>query len=799
MWSLWTISLVLLVARTFGSSDLCGRWSPSNWSSTSRLGCTQNGQSCAKLNPSYPLSSSDFDRAWFSRGDTSLLDAFLRDLANGCTSSQSENMTVVVLGGSETAGHGTSNTTMRWSSVLERWLLRTYPAARVSVKNLAMPSSSTSDALAVQIPRLWSQHENVRLVIVEYGVNDAHVSDVAVVSATEKLVDAVLKHVPDPPALLYFELFRIGGSPSDTRHHCMDDGHGVVNDRVCTKFFHVQDVHARITVPRRVPVVSYRDVVWQDLSQPLWGGRQKFHPLWAGVVHPNDVTHQIVADVLTKALQERANELCENKASIKKPAASLTPLAWCDMLHGKAGDPALGVRAEDLRRAWFHDPLVGIWAARLDAALAAMLGPNEPARPLRVAVVLGDDSNWPELLAAWLDSVGAGRVSLVYLAAPGGAHGLAAAPTVGEPFDSTVAFAAALNNTSLDFLNSVDLVLVDLASADGRKAGLLERDVTTATRSIVAALARTELALVFVETYYAADSAESCANMCAGKQPGRVVMRADLRLCSSFYFAQDAHCAALVPLAVPVVSVRDVAWPLLGEVPAPLSGQMQAERTALVVSRALSRRGRAALGCACDEKNHFLELFASEEQDADLCAADAALTVVSAQLGNLQRAASTAHLGWRFYEDASGRGAGWIYEQPDAAQAKGQNNMDALLALRLNVRIAEPRIHVSFLKTYSCVGKARAWVGLVDPWAATAPANASKCGVELDAHWDQKLSLPQVANFHPPPECFHGAQIAREKGGVIAATLYLRPAPTRALPHCQPAPTKFKLVYISTC
>ena len=75
-----------------------------------------------------------------------------------------------------------------------------------------------------------------------------------------------------PPSLRYLETFRIGGNKADALKHCELDGAAVVGELLCSQMYHVQDAHALAAVPKRVPMVSYRDVAWPrlDAPRPRW-------------------------------------------------------------------------------------------------------------------------------------------------------------------------------------------------------------------------------------------------------------------------------------------------------------------------------------------------------------------------------------------------------------------------------------------------------------------------------------------------------------------------------------------------
>ena len=214
--------LWLIFAAAHAASDLCRSWNETRapWSETRQLPCTTSNQACGGAED--PLSG-HLEDAWFSRGDTARLDRFLRGLAHPLSRASSGESgrvayvaphdakggreaelddarpAIVVLGGSMTAG---TNAASPWPERLGAWLARAYPRARVDVHNWAQGSSGSGIALAQVVPRLAGLRDRLKLVIVDFGVNDAHYGATEVVIATEKIVDRVLA-LPAAPALVY--------------------------------------------------------------------------------------------------------------------------------------------------------------------------------------------------------------------------------------------------------------------------------------------------------------------------------------------------------------------------------------------------------------------------------------------------------------------------------------------------------------------------------------------------------------------------------------------------------------------
>ena len=798
---------------------LCRDWTETRppWNETKLLPCDDKGTLLCKLG-AYPLDGLLQD-AWFSRGDTTRLDIFLRALERP----SEEKHAIVVLGGSMTEGH---NANTPWPGRFQMWLNRTYPLANVEVLNWGAGSTGSGIALNTRVPRLAGLGERLKLVIVDFGVNDAHYGVTDVVIASEQIMDIVLE-LPAKPALVYLETFRIGGNPGDAIHHCATDGAAVVSKLLCSTMYHVQDAHALSAVPKRVPIISYRDVVWPMLETPRFSAKgccsgntkdDTGKALWSNAVHPKDITHQLVTDVLTYALQERANELClapkkEPAVSVNKPSRTQT----CDALNQPVDSAVQAIETEKRRRVWYSHGF-GAWATRLDNVLARSAARSEP---LEIGVIGGafaaSSGSWPAIFGTWCESMfgGHAHVRVRYLAPS--ADGLAAQDA---PFafnssrsaaDSVASLAAARDAGIL----SVNLVIVDLASTDALNDHVTEPEAYRAFKDIIEAVSRiagkhvsSAPALLFLETYAAA-TPQRASQICE-MRVGREVLKQDPRFCASFYYMHTTHAHAIVPKGVPLVSYRDVAWPIIDH--PPTDSWWAAEDNAnqppnvkaqvgSILAMALADRAKAALNCdmlpveALNTKDHATaltheearnDMFESEERAAGLCA-DGGLTTLAPELGTLEPGASSASAAWRYFEDRPGK-PGWIYNG-SAASVSETSTTETSLKASVKVRAAEPNLNLGFLKTYGCMGRVRVRLG-----TSAAP----DCEIVLDGHWDDTVSLLQTTDFRPPASCLTGGE---RHGDVSMAQIYVTPEPgsDAHVPGCAGKVNKFKLAFIQAC
>ena len=124
-----------------------------------------------------------------------------------------------------------------------------------------------------------------------------------------------------------------------------------------------------------------------------------------------------------------------------------------------------------------------------------------------------------------------------------------------------------------------------------------------------------------------------------------------------------------------------------------------------------------------------------------------------------------------------------------AARADEGAGTDTSLKASVKVNASAPNVNIGYLRTYSCMGRVRVWLGTGDD---------GHCALELDGHWNDSVSLVETADFRPPPGCL-ASEAAR--GGIMTAEL--RVVPVRGsdarLPGCSGAANKFKLVYLEAC
>ena len=756
---------------------LQGQWSDARepWATERNLrGCRQNA-GCQSWED--PLTEDRLERAWYARGNQDRLDHFLRRLVERPGSA---NITVAVMGGSMTKGE---NTAITWATFFARAMRRQYPEApTMNVWNLALGGSSSVKAVQEisQIIESMPELRRLDMVIVDYALNDGYQVDDEIVAGTEGLVNFVRRLDPEP-ALIYLETFRICSSLSDCTSHCdnyLYPGSFIVGGLFCSHAYFVQDVHELVTVPGKVPVISYRDVAWPTYYNfsgafPTAASEADRSPFFSGSPHPSEVTHQLVADVLHYALQQRANELSQHV----EPSAPLVELPYLSKdvcqpvrLKQRKESKLFFGNSSAHRRLWFSHGEER-WSGHLDKVLVRM---RRCSFPIRVMLVHDERSVWPGYFETMIRDYFGPNCTI---------------------------FETAPSSTSRDVAFSfhsfpADLLVVALTAADS-KAGLLEDEATLATNHLLnlAEELPSHPAIVYYETFEPAPSVNAARANCESIN-GRQVLREMPHLCPSDY--RNPSRKVTVRRGIPIVSYTHGFWPILSE--PPIRELLPSdERLAEFLLLALEGRARKALGCSNStvQTKVPLRMFEEQEKREGLCPNKHRFTLSPFSSPSLEAAGKAIDSvsgssgdggGWKYFEDRPNK-PGWIFNGTSVSEL----SFDVL-----SYDHATTRVTLGFLKSYGCYGKVQLWLGDIDPWSSSASHFTSACGLVVDGHWSDNTSLYHTTVFDPPKWCISGARRVKHASLV---SLHIRPLvhSDDYIQGCIGAVNKFKVEYIGTC
>jgi hypothetical protein len=811
-----------------------------------------NSNNWFKSKSSDPLSEDILERAWFHRGDTTRLERVMRRIA--LEGDNQEPIRIAVLGGSMTQGHETK---VPWADFFLEGLREQYPSAPpIIVFNMGLGSSHSVFALHSVVPAFtttipprekppWSETcqawelSLIDVVIIDYGVNDAHIKDEEAAVSTEGIIN-YLNGLPSKPAIVYYDTFRTLANDADGSVKCdpfIHDGAYTIQRTHCSHQYHVSDTHSLVTVPGGVPVVSYRNVPWPafDDSSVLDSNRA----WWDGPIHPHEETHKLVAEVLVYAWRILSNELlCKKPQSARSEPTGLSSRIGqhnsrrvcqnrTDLLHHGMNQNVhrnllskTGIKSRD----FYHQGSHSKWSFLLDYVLGRALSCEASVTIAAAVGNMGASTGqkgvmpWPLVLQDVLDgALGKGCVRILFVAK---------SPEEGlqiqtEPY----AFQSSLNlsyhfliesksnSTSNHSIYLADLIVVDMASSDGAEI-ISDMTMISATQRIISSIAlhnsnsennrfhRDYIGLLYFDTFYKASNHHEASVHC-GRVRGRRSLRSDPNMCAAYYYASNNHDQATIPSGVPVISYRYAVWPFLDNPPPEKYmasiGFTQPQHVHNYVGRliagALLDRARNQFKClnSTSKSSDRLMYFANKEREQGICGLSGTNFMVSPTSGGLKRLAvfnltdPTNRQPWNYFEDFPGK-PGWIFE--------GLIENNAEISFELQMINGPPLYNIGYMRSYGCWGKVQVWAGTLDPWRLNGTAVGS-CGIVLDAHWSGHESLYETTAFTPEQKCIIGTGTGKRR----AARLSFRPIPSSdaGIPGCNGTRNKFKLEFIEGC
>lgn len=199
-------------------------------------------------------------RSQLASGDpTRLQRAFAR-------ASRGEPITLGVIGGSITGGARASRPENSYATLLLAWWRARFPRSQVRLVNAGIGGTgSMYGALRAGRDLLPSRPD---VVVVEFAVNDAWTDG----EAFEGLVRQMLAQPNAPAVVLLFMMWQGGGN--------------------------TQDMHAKVGMHYRLPMVSFRDALWPEMA----AGRLHWADFLVDEAHPNDAGHAAAARFVTTLL-----------------------------------------------------------------------------------------------------------------------------------------------------------------------------------------------------------------------------------------------------------------------------------------------------------------------------------------------------------------------------------------------------------------------------------------------------------------------------------------------------------------
>jgi len=203
-------------------------------------------------------------KALVSEGDPSRLQAVFAKAQKG------EKMVIGAIGGSITRAGAKVSIDKRYANVVLAWWEKNFPKANFELINAGI-GSTRSDYGAMRLNQdLLSKSPD--LVILEFACNDLDTPEYA--ESYEGMVRQILNS-KNKPALLLLFMTRKDGS-------------------------NVQDPEIRIGTHYNLPMISYRNAIWDEMQT----GRLRWEQICPDEVHPNESGHGLAGNLICETLKK---------------------------------------------------------------------------------------------------------------------------------------------------------------------------------------------------------------------------------------------------------------------------------------------------------------------------------------------------------------------------------------------------------------------------------------------------------------------------------------------------------------
>lgn len=210
-----------------------------------------------------------YGRAILNEGDLTRLAAAMKKAENG------EKVTVGVIGGSITQGSSATNQNNCYASLFKKWWEEKFPSAEINFVNAGI--GGTNSYLGVHRVDDQLLAHNPDVVIVEFSVNDT--DKTMNKYSYDSLVRKILSYETNPAVMLLFTTQENGTS--------------------------LQDTHKEIGAAYNLPMISYREVVYQEVA----AGTLDWKAISPDNIHPNDAGHGIIGQIIDRYLNEVYDKL----------------------------------------------------------------------------------------------------------------------------------------------------------------------------------------------------------------------------------------------------------------------------------------------------------------------------------------------------------------------------------------------------------------------------------------------------------------------------------------------------------
>ena len=183
---------------------------------------------------------------------------------------QGERIGIGFIGGSITAGSLSSSPNLCYAYLVYNWFEEKFPMSGVEYINAGIGATTSRLGVARAKEDLLSYSPDV--VFVEYSVNDSN--EEKYMETYEGLIRRILLHMDNPAVIL-------------------------INSVAYDSGMNAQDIHNRVGEYYSLPIVSMKDSIYTEIES----GRLNAEMITPDYLHPNDLGHRMLADIIINLLE----------------------------------------------------------------------------------------------------------------------------------------------------------------------------------------------------------------------------------------------------------------------------------------------------------------------------------------------------------------------------------------------------------------------------------------------------------------------------------------------------------------
>lgn len=227
----------------------------------------------------------DYARGFVNKGNQSRIKSVMKRAAAG------ESITIAFLGGSITQGSLASKQGLCYASRVYDWWKKRFPKADITFINGGIGATDSQFGCARAEDDILSYEPD--MVQIEFAVNDECTEHY--LETYEGVVRKIYGSDSSPAVMLMYNVFYDSGTSAELQH-------------------------AKIARHYDIPAVSMRSTIYPLLLS----GELENREITPDDLHPNDLGHELVANVITYALAEMADHMDDVQETQKEYPAPLT-------------------------------------------------------------------------------------------------------------------------------------------------------------------------------------------------------------------------------------------------------------------------------------------------------------------------------------------------------------------------------------------------------------------------------------------------------------------------------------------